>query len=118
MRIIKNVAAVAGAAEMLLAGLGATAAAPASAATTHPVASASGLPVAYTGGWGPARIHPGRIGFQDAGLAHLRWSQWSSTTAHGTGRFATGVPGHTVDAVRVTLSNVKATHKGPDTSPR
>ncbi len=50
MRIIKNSAAAAGAAGMLLAGLGATAATPASAATTHPVASASGLPVAYTGG--------------------------------------------------------------------
>ena len=71
------------------------------------------LPVAYTGGWGPARIRPGRIGFQDAGLAHLRWSQWSGTTAYGTGRFATGVPGHMVnDAARVTLSNVKAMHKG------
>ena len=26
------------------------------------------LPVAYTGGWGPAKVRPGRIGFQDAGL--------------------------------------------------
>ena len=71
------------------------------------------LPVAYTGGWGPAKVRPGRIGFQDAGLAHLRWSQWSGTTAHGTGRFTSGVPGHMVnDAARVMLSNVKTMHKG------
>ena len=107
----RQFAATLGAAAMLLGGLGVTTAA--SAATTHPVASASGLPVAYTGGWGSARVRPGGIGFQDAGLAHLRWSRWSGTTAHGTGRFATGVPGHTVnDAARVTLSNVKTTHGG------
>lgn len=118
MRIIKNFAAAA-AAGMLLAGLGATAAAPASASPSAAMSRHS-LPKVQTAGmvagWhrvsGSWKVRPGTIYFgAEYGISHIRWTWWSSKSAWGKGTLSDGIF-QAPTQVKVHLWNVHR-HSGP-----
>ena len=86
MRIIKNFAAAAGAAGMLLAGVGATTAASAAQASSRPV-------VAYNtrspGPWNHPATRPSAVlapGYATWGARHLSWPRWNARSANGHGQ--------------------------------
>jgi hypothetical protein len=121
MRIIKNLCAAVGAAGMLLAGLGATAAAAAPASASAPAAmSRHSLPKVQTAGmvagWhrvrGSWKIRPGTISFgAEYGIGHIRWTSWTSKRAWGKGTLDDGLT-QAPTQVKVHLWNVHR-HSGP-----
>jgi hypothetical protein len=120
MRVIKNFVTAAGAAGMLLAGLGATEAAPASASTSAAMSRHS-LPKVQTTGmfstqWrvvhGSWTVRPAGIDFgAEYGIGHIRWTSWTSKSAWGKGTLSDGIF-QAPTQVKVHLWNVHR-HSGP-----